>query len=150
MNNADLKPGLRFKQTITVDENLIVPSVAKAFTGFTDMPPVFATAFLVGFAEWTCIEALRPYLPADARTVGVHVDLSHSAATPIGLQVTADVELVAIEDRKLRFKVVCTDDTEVISEGYHDRFIVQYEKFIDRVNKKRDKALTLRPRSGQV
>ena len=47
MTNNDLKPGLRYRQTITVDDNLIVPSVAKAFTGFTDMPPVFATAFLV-------------------------------------------------------------------------------------------------------
>lgn len=137
----DLKPGLRFRQTITIDENLIVPSVAKAFTGFTDMPPVFATAFLVGFAEWTCIEALRPYLPPESRTVGIHVDLSHSAATPVGLQVTAEVELIAMEDRKLRFKVVVTDEAEVISEGYHDRFIVHYDKFIDRVNKKRDKIL---------
>ena len=62
-----------------MDENLTVPSVAADHFGFSDMPPVFATAFLVGFVEWTCIQVLKPYLSSVQRTVGVHVDLSHSA-----------------------------------------------------------------------
>ena len=87
----NLKPGLRHQLTIAVDERLTVPSVSAAYAGFADMPPVFATAFLVGLVEWTCIEALRPYLAPEQRTVGVHVDLSHSAATPVGMKVTAAV-----------------------------------------------------------
>jgi fluoroacetyl-CoA thioesterase len=134
----DLKPGLKGERSILVDERLTVPAVSPAFTGFAGMPPVFATAFLVGFVEWTCIEALRPFLAADQQTVGVHVDLSHSAATPVGMRVTAEVELVQVEQRRLRFKVVCRDEAEVICEGHHDRFIVDAPRFMARLAAKRD------------
>jgi len=132
-----LKPGLRHEQTITVDASLTVPQVSQRYAGFADMPPVFATAFLVGFVEWTCIEALRPHLAPDQRTVGVHVDLSHSAATPVGMKVTAAVELIAVDDRKLRFKVACRDEAEAICAGHHDRFIVDAARFLARMERKR-------------
>jgi fluoroacetyl-CoA thioesterase len=132
----ELKAGLKHTQSIIVDESLTVPAVSKAFAGFADMPPVFATAFLVGFTEWTCIEALKPYLAGDQRTVGVHVNLSHSAATPVGMIVTAHVELAAIEGRKLHFNVVCRDQSEVICEGTHDRFIIDVSRFMERLKSK--------------
>lgn len=69
ISGGELAPGLRHVQSIQVDDRLTVPAVAPAFTGFADMPPVFATAFLVGFVEWTCIEALRPYLGPAQKTV---------------------------------------------------------------------------------
>jgi fluoroacetyl-CoA thioesterase len=137
MTRVALKPGLRFEQTLLIDERLTVPFVSDAFTGFADMPPVFATAFLVGFVEWTCVEALRPYLGAGQRTVGVHVDLSHSAATPIGMKVTAEVELMLINERWLRFKVACRDEVEVICTGQHDRVIIDSARFLARIEKKR-------------
>ena len=133
-----LKVGFRRENSIVVDEALTVPSVSRAFKGFAEMPPVFATAFLVGFVEWTCVEALRPFLSPDQRTVGVHVDLSHSAATPVGMRVFAAVELTAIEGRKLRFKVVCRDEAEVICEGSHDRYIIDEPRFLARLAKKRE------------
>jgi fluoroacetyl-CoA thioesterase len=138
MSIEQLKPGLRHTQTLRVDAGLTVPAVSPAFTGFIDMPPVFATAFLVGFVEWTCVEALRPYLPAGARTVGVHVDLSHIAATPVGMQVSADVELIAVQGRQLRFRVLCRDDADLICEGHHDRALVDFERFMARMQSKRD------------
>lgn len=131
-----LATGLRHTQSLLVDEKLTVPAVSEVFTGFADMPPVFATAYLVGFVEWTCIEALRPFLTAQQRTVGVHVELSHSAATPMGMEVTAEVELISIEDKRLRFKVICRDAVEVICEGHHDRYLIDVEKFLKRVSKK--------------
>ena len=137
MPNSELKIGIKFQQSIGVTEKIIVPAMSDFFTGFVDMPKVFATAFLVGFAEWTCIEALRPYLHEDERTVGIYVDLSHIAATPIGLQVSAEVDLISIEGQKLRFKIICRDEKEIISEGFHERFIINYGKFIERVEKKR-------------
>ena len=137
MSLDDLKPGLKGSRTITVDEALTVPSVATAHFGFSDIPPVFATAFLVGFVEWVCIQVLKPYLSLAQRTVGVHVDLSHSAATPIGMKVTAEVELVERNDRKLRFKVVVRDEAELISEGHHERYIIDVDRFMARVAKKR-------------
>lgn len=137
MSLKTLQPGLKHSQSMRVDERLTVPAVSQAFTGFADMPPVFATAFLVGFVEWTCIEALRPYLEPGEKTVGVHVDLSHAAATPVGMTVTAEVELVAVEGRKLRFKAICRDDAEVISEGHHERHVIDADRFMTRLTKKR-------------
>src|SRR6185503_14938820 len=132
-----LRPGLRFSQSIPVDESLTVPAVSRRFTGFADMPPVFATAFMVGFMEWTCIEALRPYLAPGEHTVGTHVDMSHMAATPAGLTVTAEVELIAVEGRKLRFRVALRDEREPIGEGFHERSIIRTESFLRRVKAKR-------------
>ena len=128
-------------KSITVGHSLTVPAVSPTFTGFHDMPPVFATAFMVGFIEWACIEALRPYLDDSERTVGTHVDVSHTAATPVGMTVSAEVELVAVEGRKLRFKVACRDDAEPICEGFHERFIVDATRFMARVEKKRGAAV---------
>ncbi|MDQ8732028.1 thioesterase family protein [Bradyrhizobium sp. LHD-71] len=136
MTPTDLQPGLRHRQQITVTEMLTVPAVSTAFTGFTDMPPVFATAFMVAFVEWTCIEALRPHLAPHLRTVGTHVDMSHIGATPVGVEVTAEVELVAIERRHLRFRVECRDAIEVIGRGFHERTIVDGSKFVERLRRK--------------
>jgi fluoroacetyl-CoA thioesterase len=119
-----------------VTDSLTVPSVSAAFTGFADMPPVFATAYLVGFVEWTCIEALRPYLLPQQRTVGTHVNISHCAATPVGMKVTSEVELVSVEGKRLLFKVLCRDEKDVICEGQHERFVVDLEKFKSRVASK--------------
>ena len=136
MTAKPLAPGLSHALTIPVEERLTVPAVSASFTGFADMPPVFATALLVGFVEWTCIEALRPHLAPGQHTLGTHVNLSHCAATPVGFNVTATVELIAIEGKKLTFKVVCRDDVEVICEGLHERHIVDEARFLASVARK--------------
>jgi len=97
---------------------------------FIAMPEVFATGFLVGFLEWACIKAINPYLdfPIE-QTVGTHINVSHEAATPVGLTVTAKVELVKIEGRKLTFKIEAHDGVDLISQGTHERFIINKERF---------------------
>lgn len=135
--NPQLRPGLRHVQTLRVDESLTVPGLSRAFSSFSDMPPVFATAFMVGFIEWACIEALRPYLAPNERTVGTHVDVSHVAATPAGMTVIAEVELIEVQGRRLRFKVRCRDDGELIGEGFHERALIDGLKFLARVEQKR-------------
>jgi fluoroacetyl-CoA thioesterase len=137
MPRKDLQPGLTFSQSIVVDKSLTVPSVSPRFTGFADMPPVFATAFMVGFVEWTCIEALRPYLLDGEHTVGTSIRMSHVAATPIGLSVRAEVELLAVDGRKLAFRARCFDDRELIGEGAHERAIIRAASFLDKVEAKR-------------
>src|SRR5918993_3503416 len=127
--------GLRHSLTVRVDESLTVPRVSPHF-GFHDMPPVFATAYLVGFVEAACIDALKPFLTDREKTLGVHVDLSHSAATPVGMSVTAEVELVALEGRRLRFRVECRDDADVICAGFHERYLIDAAKFLERVKTK--------------
>jgi len=90
----------------------------------------------VGFIEWVCMEALRPHLEAGERTVGTHIDVSHIAATPVGMTVTAEVELVEIQGRKLRFKVSCRDDVDLIGDGFHERTVIDNAKFVTRVSAK--------------
>jgi len=137
MGIDNLKPGLRHSRTITVTEAVAVPASARQFAPDIDMPPVFATAQMIALVEWTCVEALAPYLATHQRTVGTHVDISHSAATPLGMKATAEVELIAVEGGKLRFKVACHDEADPIGEGFHERHLIDHGRFMARLARKR-------------
>ena len=140
--NADaIAVGLAKTLELRVDTQLTVPALAAAFGGFRDMPPVFATAFMIAFIEWACIEALADHLATDQRTVGIHVDVSHVAATPVGMAVKAEVALVAVKGRRLRFKVRCTDAAGLIGEGVHERAIIDQAAFMGRLAAKADSVL---------
>ena len=132
----DLKPGLKHRATITVGETLAVPAAAALFGSSAEMPPVFATAQMIAFVEWTCVAALAPYLAPHQRTVGTRVDMSHIAATPVGMNVTAEVELVEIDGRRLRFKARCRDEAEPIGEGFHERMVIDHTRFMQRLARK--------------
>ena len=136
MTLDDLKPGLRHSATIRVTEELAVPASGRLFGSATEMPAVFATAQMIAFVEWTCVAALAPYLAPHQRTVGTRVGMTHLAATPIGMTVTADIELVEIDGRRLRFKVSCRDDIDVIGEGFHERAVVDRDRFMQRLSRK--------------
>jgi fluoroacetyl-CoA thioesterase len=128
----ELRAGLRHQRSLIVDAGLTVPEVSPAFGGFGGMPSVFATAYLVALVEDTCIATVAPYLEEGERTVGTHVNMSHCAATPVGMRVTADVELVAIEGRSLRFRIECHDEKELIGAGTHERVVVDASRFLSR------------------
>lgn len=136
-----LKPGLQYTHSYQVPATKTVPALYPEAEEFLAMPEVFATGFMVGFLEWACIKAITPYLdfPAE-QTVGTHINVSHQAATPPGMTVTAHVELIAIEGRKLIFKVEAHDGVDVISQGTHERFIINKEKFDAKVLAKLHKA----------
>lgn len=125
--------GLRHSEQQRVTPRQLVPAVEASWPGFADMPPVFATAMMIGFIEQTCINALRPYLTEGQHTVGVRVDVSHVAPTPAGMLVTAEVELVTVEGRTLTFKVRCRDEAGLIGEGVHRRAIIDVQKFMDKL-----------------
>ena len=127
-NGAPL--GLKHAQSIAVTPDLTVPAVSPHFAGFHDMPPVFATAMMVGFIEDTCVAALKPHLQEGQRSVGTHVDVSHSAATPTGRIVKCAVELVEVEGRRLKFNVLCTDDKGSIGQGFHERVLIDLNRFL--------------------
>ncbi|HWA48523.1 MAG TPA: thioesterase family protein [Dongiaceae bacterium] len=131
-----LRVGLKHSETIVVPPGLTVPEMADRFAGFAEMPPVFATAYLVAFVEWTCLQALAPYLQPGQRTVGTKVELSHDAATPIGMKATAEVELVELDGRRLRFKVACRDARDPIGSGFHERALIDEAKFLKRLAEK--------------
>jgi fluoroacetyl-CoA thioesterase len=125
-----MKIGLKHNALLTVGPEHSVPRLNGNFSTFADMPPVFATAMLVAFVEQTCAEAVQPYLSDGQKTVGIHVNLSHSTATPIGMDVMAEIELFGIEGKKLIFKAVCRDEVDVIGEGTHERYIIDEERFM--------------------
>jgi fluoroacetyl-CoA thioesterase len=132
----DLKPGLRHIETISVSEAMAVPAQARIFDPATEMPPVFATANMIAFIEWACVHALAPYLGPDQRSVGTKVEVTHLAATPIGMTVTAEVELIEIDGKRLRFTVLCRDEAETIGEGHHERTIIDHDRFMARLARK--------------
>ena len=69
------------------------------------MPPIFATGFMVGLMEWTCMQLMAPHFDAGEGSLGVHIDVSHTAATPPGLSVTVDAECVKVEGRRISFNI---------------------------------------------
>jgi len=99
--------------------------------------PVFSTPALVGLMESAAVVALRGHLPPGQTTVGGHIDVHHLAATPVGMQVHARAELIAIEGRKLVFKVLAWDEVELIGEANHERFVVDEAKFMAKVDRKK-------------
>jgi len=135
-----LKPGLRYIHTFSVPPSKTVPALYPESPEFKVMPEVFATGFMVGFLEWACILALKPHLDwPQEQTLGTHINVSHEAATPPGFVVTATVELLEIEGRKLKFSVSAHDGVDLIAQGTHERFIVDKTKFENKLNSKRDK-----------
>ena len=131
-----LAPGIRHRHSVTVSEAMTVPALYPESETFRAMPPVFATGFMVGFMEWACLEAMAPHLDDNEGSVGVHVDVSHSAATPVGMTVTAEVELESIDGRLAWFRVVLRDDRDVIGEGRHRRAVIDKAKFLDKARQK--------------
>jgi fluoroacetyl-CoA thioesterase len=125
-----LKPGIKFVHKYVVPISKTVPALYPESDEFVAMPEVFATGFLVGFLEWACIKAINPHLdwPVE-QTVGTHINVSHEAATPPGQEVTATVELIAVEGRRLVFNVEAHDGVELISKGQHERFVINKQKF---------------------
>ena len=125
-----LKPGIKYEHKFMVPQSKTVPALYPESDEFVAMPEVFATGFLVGFLEWACIKAINPHLDwPQEQTVGTHIDVSHEAATPPGLEVTATVELIAVEGKKLVFTVEAHDGIDLISKGRHERFVINKEKF---------------------
>ncbi|MEW8028265.1 MAG: thioesterase family protein [Candidatus Thiodiazotropha sp.] len=125
-----LKPGVRYEHRFHVPASKTVPKLYPESEEFLLMPEVFATGFLVGLLEWACIKAINPYLdwPTE-QTVGTHIDVSHEAATPPGLEVTVVVQLIKVEGRKLVFNIEAHDGVDIISKGTHERFVINKEKF---------------------
>ena len=133
-----LAPGIRFSHKFVIPASKTVPALYPEAEEFLQMPEVFATGFLVGFLEWACIKAVNPYIDwPKQQTVGIHIDVTHEAATPPGLEVTADVELVEVDGRRLVFNVQAHDGVDLISKGQHQRFIIDKEKFTAKVANKK-------------
>jgi len=104
---------------------------------FPKVPDVFGTPFLGGLFEGVSAELMAPNLGEGETSVGISMNLQHTAPTPLGMEVRAVTEVTAVEGRKITFKLSAFDEKEKIGEAMHERFIVNTEKFNQRVEAKK-------------
>ena len=133
MKNS-LQVGITHEFKFRITENKTVPHLYPESAEFQNMPKVLATGFLVGLCEWACIQAVNPHLdwPRE-QTLGIDVQLNHTAPTPPGFIVTVKVRLDQIKGRKLVFIIIADDGIETITEGTHTRFIIDVARFDDKL-----------------
>ena len=132
-----LRPGLEAVFRYTVPESKTVPRIYPEAPDFQMMPAVLATGYLVALAEWACIELIKPHLdwPAE-QSLGTHVNLSHTAATPPGMTIEVRTRLEAVEGRKLVFHVSAHDGVDAITDGTHERHVIDAARFARKVGTK--------------
>lgn len=125
-----LQPGLEATFRYVVSDAKTVARIYPEAPDFQMMPAVFATGYMVALVEWACIELIKPHLdwPAE-QTLGTHVDLSHLAATPPGFTVAVKTRLEKIDGRKLAFRVSAHDGVDTITEGCHERTLIDAARF---------------------
>jgi fluoroacetyl-CoA thioesterase len=124
-----LKAGLKHRFSYQVPQSKTVPHLYRESRELQAMPEVFATGFLVGLMEWTCVQLLEPHLDDGEGSLGTHIDLSHKAATPAGFTVTVEAECIELRGPRASFKVVAHDGIDEIGAGTHERFIVRWDRF---------------------
>ena len=100
--------------------------------------PVFGTPFLCALMEEAAWKSIAPHLETGQSTVGTRLDISHDAATPVGMKVWAESEVTQVDSRRIELKVAAYDEKGPIGQGTHQRFIVQDEKFLARAAAKKE------------
>src|SRR6516164_1224004 len=123
-------PGL-----IGTAEIVVGPEHTAPFVG-SGRIAVLATPVMINLFEAAALAAVEHLLPAGHQSLGIHLDVSHTAATPIGLRVTATAEVIHLDGRTVTFKVAARDDFEEIGGGTHKRVVVSVERFDERAERK--------------
>ena len=131
-----LVPGLTHETVIRVEPRMTVPELPLPFPVLAGMPAVFATGLMVAFLETACVECLVPHLDPGEHSVGIAVNVTHTAATPVGMTVTARVTLTAVDRRTLTFDVEALDAAGSIGRGTHRRAVIDTERFMAKVAQK--------------
>lgn len=124
-----IAPGLRHELRYRVPANKTVPALYPEAAEFGRMPEVFATGFLVGLLEWACMRAIEAQLAPGQQTLGTHIEVSHRAPTPPGVELRVSVHLMEVEGRRLLFEVEAHDGIEVVSAGRHERHLIDRARF---------------------
>ena len=115
--------GIKGQAEVLVTEDITARNVGSGTVA------VLATPMMIALMEKTCLQSVRPFLEEGQDTVGTRVDVTHSAATPVGMTVRCESELIEIDRRRLVFRVTARDDAGVVGEGMHERFIIDLAKF---------------------
>jgi fluoroacetyl-CoA thioesterase len=125
-----ITPGLTGTAEIVVGPEHTAPFVGSGRIA------VLATPVMINVIEAASLAAVEHLLPAGHQSLGIHLDVSHVAATPVGLRVTATAEVIGVEGRTVKFRVEAHDEVETIGGGTHERVVVSVERFDERVQRK--------------
>jgi fluoroacetyl-CoA thioesterase len=131
-----MKPAFNIPVGATATKTVTVTREMTVAHFHPDMPEVYGTPMMIYLMEVAAADAIQPHLPEGWVSVGVHVDVRHLAATPVGLTVTARAEVISVEGRTVTFSVEAHDGVEQIGEGRHVRAPIQLESFGQRVKAK--------------
>jgi fluoroacetyl-CoA thioesterase len=134
MDTSELKPGLKGATEIIVGTRDTAPHIGSGKIR------VLATPVLVSLMEEAALNAAERLLPEGHQTVGIRLDITHTAATPVGMRVIARAELIKVDGRRLTFRVSAEDEKELIGEGTHERIIVNVARFDQRTQDKAGKS----------
>ena len=127
---SELGRGVRGTQEELVTERNIASALGSGGLA------VYATPCMITLMEYCAMESVKPYLPEGSSTVGTRLDVKHLAATPIGMKVRCETELIEIDRRRLVFLCRAYDDAGLIGEGTQERFIVDNAKFMEKTQAK--------------
>lgn len=128
-----LQVGVKGTKEVIVTKELSAQSVGSGLL------PVYATPSMIALMENTAFESVAEYLEEGCGTVGTSLNVKHVAATPVGMKVTCETELIKVEGRALTFEVKAYDECGLIGEGTHERFIITEDKFLAKTNDKLNK-----------
>lgn len=120
-------------ETVVTEEN-----TARAIG--SGLVPVFATPYMVALMENAAASSLLPHLAEDEGSVGIHLDVSHDAATPIGMKVWAETQVTAVEGKIVNFAVAAYDECGLIGKGTHQRAVIKPERFLAKTQAKLDRS----------
>lgn len=127
----DMQTGIKGLQEITVTDR---DTAAVYGSGSLE---VFGTPAMIALMEKTALNSIVPYLDETEGSVGTALDVKHTAATPVGMKVTCESELIEVDRKRLVFRLSVRDEAGPIGEGTHERFVIDNEKFMEKANGKR-------------
>ncbi|WP_426114191.1 thioesterase family protein [Massilia sp. PWRC2] len=135
--SSSLQAGLRFSWRYTVPERASVPALYHDTDFCRDMPAVLATGYLVGMMELACVHGIMPFVDwPRQQSLGTMVNFRHLAPTPPGMELRIEGEVLAVDGRRLTFRVEAWDNLERVCEGTHERMLIEPQRFAARLASK--------------
>ena len=125
-----IEVGLKGRKEYVVTKELTAAAVGSGLL------EVYGTPYMIALMEETCHTSVGEFLEDGQGTVGISIDIKHTAATPVGMKVWCESELIEVDGKRMVFKVNAFDEAGPIGEGIHQRFIIDNEKFLSKTNAK--------------
>ena len=127
---SQIQPGQQGSTTLLVGEAQTAPQIGSGRVH------VLATPVMINMMEAAALDAIENLLPEGHQSLGIRLDVTHHAATPVGMHVTATARVLSVEGRRVRFAVEARDEKEVVGGGTHERVVVNVARFDERVQRK--------------